>query len=174
MSARRRICSVWLMPSQDCAADLRELIGSLAARFGAPDFAPHLTLIGNVPESADKVAASLARFKPSLSVVVPAEGAGHSAKRFESLYVRLRPAPNLLHLRKEVALALGVDLPSKFRPHVSLLYPVNELDERNRQELCLDLVASSPTRLAFDRLSVVEPMGPNGWEDVTMWRAVSP
>ena len=165
-------CSVWLMPRHDGAAHLRHLIESLSARFGAPAFAPHLTLIGDVLQPAELVAASLARFQSSLRVVVPAEGAGHSAKRFESLFVRLQPVPKLLQLRKEVASALGVEVPTGFRPHVSLMYPVNEVQERDRRALCSEVVASIPTHLEFDRLSVVEPMGPNGWEDVTMWRVV--
>ena len=165
-------CSVWLLPTPDSSTYLQERIRALSVRFSAPMFAPHLTLIGNVPLSGDAVAASLAQFPPCRRLALPVEAAGHSARRFESLFIRLRPVPDLLRLRTEVASAVGVDLPTEYRPHVSVLYPETGLDERTRRALCSELIGSVPTLLEFGRLCAVEPVGPNRWEDVSLWRVL--
>ena len=42
--------SVWLRPSGDLDTRLAALIHEVSEAFGAPPFAPHVTLLGNAPK----------------------------------------------------------------------------------------------------------------------------
>jgi len=48
--------SIWLMPNSDDEAFLSSLIRDLAECFGAPVFAPHLTLRGGTVTAPDRLA----------------------------------------------------------------------------------------------------------------------
>jgi hypothetical protein len=44
--------SVWMRPSGDLDTRLGSVIREVSEAFGAPPFAPHVTLLGNAPKGA--------------------------------------------------------------------------------------------------------------------------
>ncbi|MCG2630964.1 hypothetical protein L6654_30480 [Bradyrhizobium sp. WYCCWR 13023] len=113
------IRSLWLMPCPEDEAFLASLIGELAARFGTPNFAPHLTLRGDTnatfePLHEDARAAAAA----SQPFAEPIAGIETTQAFFRAFYVRFAVSAPLSRLKQR----LDPQEAERFMPHVSLLY----------------------------------------------------
>jgi len=145
---------------------LTAMVRELADRFGAPFFAPHLTLRGDteqpLAELERAIEAAARRVEPFSEPVACVEG---SEAFFRSFYARFAICPALAALKR----ALDPEGRDSFMPHVSLLYGpveaaaktqvIGEIDKR---------LAGRPIR--FDRIGVV-----TSGQDVPIadWRVVS-
>jgi len=160
------IHSIWLMPAPANEAMLTAVVRELADRFGAPFFAPHLTLRGDteqpLAELERAIEAAARQVEPFSEPVACVEG---SEAFFRSFYARFAICPALAALKR----ALDPEGLDSFMPHVSLLYgpveaaakaeAIGEIDKR---------LAERPIR--FDRIGVV-----TSGQDVPIanWRVVA-
>lgn len=158
--------SLWLLPAPADEAMLAGVIGVLSGRFGAPPFAPHLTLLGDKVATAaalERAAAAAAAEVEAFSQAVAAvEG---SDAFFRSFYARFAVSPALSALKQ----ALDPEGRDSFMPHVSLLYGPVEAAAKAAA------IAEFETRLAgrairFDRIGVV-----TSGQDVPIaeWRVIA-
>lgn len=129
--------SVWVAPpaAAPLARRLRAEIDAAAARVpGAPPFAPHLTLVGGLPEmdeaaarrAAARLAASLAPFEVQLDHVA----AGRAF--YQCVYILAKRSPAVVAAGAAARTAYGLDPAEHFMPHVSCLYSDVDLAERER------------------------------------------
>lgn len=121
------IHSIWLMPRGDDAALFEDLVARLAARFGTEPFIPHLTLVEDMPRSAEDLAVILedgfageAGFGAAITEIVT------GPSFFRSLHAAFRPAGRLLDLKRIAIERFGTGDVGSFMPHVSLAYGVPE------------------------------------------------
>lgn len=119
--------SIWLMPCAEDLALFDDVVGRLAARFGTESFIPHLTLVEDMPRSAEDLAGVLdGAFAGEPRLEAAIEGIGGGPSFFRSLYAAFRPAGRLLALKRTAVERFGTGDVASFMPHVSLAYGVPE------------------------------------------------
>ena len=125
------IIAYWLLPAEAARHFFSETIAELASRFGAPEFAPHLTLL-TAPESSrapDDVVAEVGAVAIELQ---PVEVSA-SEQFTKTLFVRFEKTAALEQLHARVAKLSGTPDHHLDDPHLSLLY--HYLPEMTRTEL---------------------------------------
>ncbi len=159
----------WLVPAAGPVRDrLAGVIAGLAAEHGAPVFAPHVTINGNVdaePDAAARVLEQLVAGVPPFEVTL--SGPGYEPEYFRSLYLRAEPSVRLTALHQAGQRAWGIEGPP-YRPHLSLLY-ARQLPEERRPAIADGLGLALPVTIRVDAAEV--------WGDfrdeVTRWRRVA-
>ena len=145
------IRSLWLMPCREDEAFLASLVSELAARFGTPIFAPHLTLRGDTNATferlLDDIRAAAAASQPFTE---PIAGIETTQAFFRAFYVRFAVSAPLLGLKRR----LDPQETERFMPHVSLLY--GNLPEMVKAPATTEFEQRLAGRsIAFDRICVV-------------------
>ena len=160
----------WLVPAEGPVRDrLAGVIARLAAEYGAPVFAPHVTINRNVDAEPDAAARVLERVMAGVSpfeVTLP--GFGYEPEFFRSLYLRAEPHPRSSPRCTRRASGLGV-LPGRpYRPHLSLLYS-RDLPEERKPAIAEGVGLALPVTIRVDGAEI--------WGDfrdeVTRWRRVA-
>lgn len=144
----------WLVPAPGPERDrLARVIAALAAGYGGPVFAPHLTLARTVEAGPDAVAAVLAEVTAGVPPFeVTLTGIGHEPVFFRALYLRAEPSARLTALREAARRALGLEPAPE--PHLSLLYA--DLDEDRKPAIAAGLGLVLPMTI---RLGAAEVWG---------------
>lgn len=146
--------SFWLVPQEPDFTYLQTLITTLANRFGTVSFCPHVTLYSGPlpsPLAATQVCDALRATPLELAVV----SLGHTSHFTKTLYVQLRPSPELSHLVSSLVAAIpNAEQPPQpnLDPHVSLLY--HTLESSTQQRVTDHITLPRPT-LRFDQVQVI-------------------
>jgi 2'-5' RNA ligase len=147
--------SLWLTPQGEMRRRLCALIRALARRYGAPVFAPHVTLLAGLAGGAAEVlsrARSAVTARPfEVRLLGPEAGDSY----FRCLYLRVQPSPELLALHERLREAFGRSPEPPFFPHLSLLYAPPPAPP-----LAGELRGSLPAGFAARRLDVYSTDGP--------------
>ena len=115
--------SLWFTPTGDVCDRLSGILHRLSARYGAPEFPPHVTLLGGcvgprrrlIRESAS-VSAALRPFTLRLQNI------DFLDEYFRCLFVHVALAAPLRNAYQAACQALGHRREPAFMPHLSLLY----------------------------------------------------
>ena len=144
--------STWLMPVEEDARLLAEVVEALSLRFGTPGFEPHLTLLQDRQVAADRLADFWRGLAPGRAIAAAITDVEAGPDRFRSLYARIADEGSLGELHMAGSARFGAEEP--FMPHVSLAYGVAE--GASKQEARALLAANLRGRpIRFDRICVV-------------------
>lgn len=115
--------SLWFMPAGEVYARLTNLIRHLSSRYGAPEFLPHVTLLGSLAGrrhemtcQCQEVAASIRRFTIRLGELDFLE------EYYRCLFVRTALSAPLRRAHQAACRAFNCGRRAAFMPHLSLLY----------------------------------------------------
>ena len=160
-------CMSWLVPAPGPERDrLAAVITDLAAGYGGPVFAPHVTLAGVTPAVPDVVAGVLAEVTAGVApFAVTLTGTGWEPVFFRSLYLRAEPSARLAALRAAAERALGLEPAPE--PHLSLLYA--DLDEERKPAIAAGLELALPMTITVDAAEVWGDFR----EDAGRWRRLA-
>jgi hypothetical protein len=145
--------SLWLMPVEDDADLLEQIVAELAPVFGMPAFPPHVTVQGDLPLRLAAVT--------SIAVAVagmarrqrwPVRGVETSEHPFRTFYVALDDADALAPMQECAAAAAGSRHGLSPFPHLSLAY--GTLDAGRKAALVASVGARLPKALRFERIVV--------------------
>ena len=160
----------WLVPAPGPERDrLARAVASLAAGYGGPVFAPHVTLAGVIPAVPDAVAGTLAEVTAGVAPFeVTLTAAGWEPVFFRSLYLRAEPSARLVALREAARQALRLEPAPD--PHLSLLYA--DLDEERKPAIAAGL---GPLGVALPMTILIDAAEVWGdfREDVGRWRRLA-
>ena len=121
--------SLWLMPRGDVYEQLARVLHNLAAQCGAPEFPPHLTLLGSIVGARREVIRKSAEIAALLHPFSIRLGAiDYLDPYFRCLFVRATPTAPLLKAHHTARTLLGRHREPCFMPHLSLLYGNFSLD----------------------------------------------
>ena len=163
--------SYWLLPAEPAASALQAQITSLAERYDAVIFEPHVTLYTG-PADDREVAETLDFLRlsfrpPTLVPFVVAQ----SSRLTKTLYIRLELTAELTSLAD--AIKGRAARPSQSRlddPHVSLLY--QRIAEPERARLAAQIAVPAP--FAGDGVAVIETEIPiDNLDQIRRWRFVN-
>ena len=159
------VIAYWLVPAAPFREFFAEIIASLAARYDAPIFNPHLTVAVG-PDSALASERALAGLTTA-ALELQASGIDFSEKFTRSLFVRFQPSPALRQLRA----SLGGKEDGGFDPHVSLLY--QRLPEEEQARLASELQLPFAA-VRFDAVAAIRCRIPvETAADVAVWKNVA-
>lgn len=160
----------WLTPAAHPHRLLESLVQSLAARYDAPVFQPHLTIAGGQIEIS-RASETLRDIVAPESCELEVDEVDFSETYTKTLFVRFRLSPELRDLRAAIGEALQLPGDAEFDPHVSLLY--KNLPPREKEDLAQGMELPFQ-RVRFDGMKVVShPPRITRPEDVEAWETVA-
>jgi len=169
MKDESRKLAFWLLPASPAAEFFTSLVNNLAARYDAPPFRPHLTLLGTSFDDAFDFTA-LEKLEAPGTVELEVDSIQQTEKYTKTLFVRFKQNAKLSAFRHTVATLLGEDDSGEYDPHLSLMY--KHMPAEQKQELTR-MVELPFERVAFDRLQAAEvPATIQSPEAVHAWRTV--
>ena len=122
-SAAREKYSLWLMPRAHLCERLTQTLHRLSVRYNAPEFPPHVTLLGNCIGSRSELIRQSARLAGSIRpFVIRLEAIDFLDEFFRCLFVRAALTKSLRQVHRVACQAFGRRREPPFMPHLSLLY----------------------------------------------------
>ena len=113
--------SLWVTAQGNTQKRLEAVVKDLSKKFKGPNFEPHMTLLGPIPEGKEEVirkaqifARKIAPFKLTLGNV------DYSSTYFQCVFIRVKTSIPLLEARMAAQKAFNIG--SLFMPHISLYY----------------------------------------------------
>lgn len=115
--------SLWLTPTGDVYEQLERILHKLSAKYGAPEFPPHVTLLGGMVgprrELLCKSASVAALIRP---FTIRLGKIDYLDEYFRCLFVRAATTAPLLKAHQAARDGFGRRREPSFMPHLSLLY----------------------------------------------------
>lgn len=154
---------MWLTPEGGEALPLKRLIADLSRSLHSSLFIPHVTLLGDVSRSEERITYYCRRLAAGMpSFRVRFAGVGWSDSYFRCLYLNVDPSPSLLKARGTAIDKCGVVNDRSFLPHLSLAY--GELDEARKRVIAREVVRPYPPGFNATHLDLVRTQGrPEDW-----------
>jgi len=158
--------ALWLKPDDAAEQQLQAVINTLAVKYRAPQFTPHMTLLGRLfGEEADldakteSLAARLNEFSVKLT------GFAGAPYYFRCFFAPIASSPELRHAVDEAASHFSASAGSDFAPHISLLYGTLH---RNEKKQIPGLIGDAvPRSLKFSELQLIRmSLSVSAWEVV--------
>jgi 2'-5' RNA ligase len=171
MSSLTPISYCWLIPEALAVKRFGQVIRSISARFNAPAFPPHLTLIGNLRNNTTALCADARKLSDAL---VPFDihptGIQHSEQYFRCAFLSVALDGPLARARDLAGKLFGVvSSDEAYLPHVSLLY--GEFGLQTRQTLCAEIAPEILAPFRVDRIQlVVGAKLPKDWRILATFR----
>lgn len=167
------VYSLWLVPDRGSEAYRRfdEVICELAAAWDdAPEFEPHVTILGGISEDQDTVletTETLIQDQQPLELTFTAVQC--STTRYQCIFALIKPTLELLSLHQTAVQQFDI-LPEMYVPHLSLVY--GDMSIENRIAIANSVnVDSLPTIARGGTVAVVETTGSvPEWDTVATYR----
>lgn len=157
--------SIWAMLGETDAGRCQGLIDTFAQQTQSHPFVPHITLVTNTTDPTWTASALSKRGMSIPQFVVVVVDASISDRRFRSVALELCVPPTFTQLRN-VVLSSGGETSGEYKPHLSLLYGVNNEKIQKRCQT-LGLAKLGKRRSLFvASVALVETAG----DDFTSWR----
>ncbi len=154
MSAPKEHLAIWLLPQDQEAENLRQIIRWIAEECSTPIFEPHVTLISGLRAKPDDVAGRLQTLAERRHSFLLSTGRPELYDEFfRSIVVPVFPSERLAGLRRDACRLLGVRVPLEFRPHFSLAYGAIPVEVKRR--VVEQTGASVPSVVRISTLAVV-------------------
>lgn len=166
--------ALWLMPREEEAEQLRQLIATLSWRYQGPHFEPHITLLGGFEGARDKIITQSAEVASDMNpLTLKLEGCSYSDHYYQSLFIQVEDHETLWGVRKRAKDLLGGPMPKPFVPHISLMY--GDYPYWVKTGLVKELAGSYPRNVRIDRLALYDiNNAPQHWQCVSSFPLESP
>lgn len=141
--------SLWLIPSGVAYNRLEKVISSLSQQYSTPYFIPHLTIIGDLTESEDKLiekakelAACIPVFEVNLNII------NFSANYFKAMFIRANRTTQLIQFNAKARKIFGSTRTTDYNPHISLMY--GESNAIIKRKVTIEIGNSFPLKFKID------------------------
>jgi len=162
--------SVWLVPDRDSKTHhrLQEVITDCAeAHEDAPEFDPHITLVGGINGEEASLADTTRRLASRCGPLSVSFARVHcSTTRYQCVFLLVEPTMELLSLHQTASQAFGM-AEGMYVPHLSLVY--SDMSVQDRFETVAAIQAESLPETV--KLSTIELVNTSG--EVSEWESVA-
>ena len=144
--------TLWLMPGGEEYKRFSNLIKKLAQEYDAPPFQPHVTLLGEFPQSEEealRLTQTLVSGQKPFPITL--RQIDYQEYHFRALFVKADKTDPLVNLHERAKKLFGMEHIPPYMPHLSLLYgnfPV-ELKEKIIQEISRNQEATFEARSVY-------------------------
>ena len=168
----KRLLAYWLIPAQPHKQWFAELIRSLAARFDAPIFEPHVTIYAARTEAAGRPAAALEEATRGIRGVTLHVRELRISRAFtKSLFVEFARSEALASVSNALKNSTPAASDYELKPHLSLIY--KSLDPTEKQSLA-DSIAIPFSGIFFDEIkAIIGHASTVNREDIESWRVIA-
>jgi 2'-5' RNA ligase len=158
--------SLWLMPRGELWERLAQILHRLSVRYDAPEFPPHVTLLGNCVGSRRELIRQSARLAGSIRpFVIRLEAIDFLDEYFRCLFVRAALTNSLRQAHRAACVAFGRRREPPFMPHLSRLY--GDFSRTLKQNLIADLGPRMEAQFKLRALHLYRTHGePRRWRQV--------
>jgi 2'-5' RNA ligase len=126
--------SLWLMPEGELQDSLVSLIRDVAQRYNAPTFPAHITLLGNVKGSEQKIHAKTQELTQSHTAFpITLTELDTTPEFYRALFIRAKQSVKLAHLYTQARRIFQFEPQREYKPHLSLLYA--DLSREQKQQI---------------------------------------
>jgi 2'-5' RNA ligase len=124
--------SLWLIPPSKIKKQLEVVVQQLSQTHNAPNFEPHLTLLGDFEGNQNEVIKKTELLAKSLEpLTLTLEQVSFSTTYYQSVFIRVKATAELMEANLKAKDIFG--LPNTlFMPHISLLY--GDFDMKTKEE----------------------------------------
>lgn len=156
-------CSLWLLLPSPIRLQLGKVIEDLSASYDSPKFDPHITLVGSLIESKEKIiGAASALFADLPPLPIQLAGFGYAEPWSRCLYIEVVKTPDLMQAYERTSRYLPYGRNAPYHPHISLLYGTYSLEVKTR--ILATLAQWAGTTFTVDTAAVVSTDGaPQSW-----------
>lgn len=159
--------ALWLQFTGDPASNIQQRIRQLAEQYDAPDFEPHITLLGGLTdtnqaeliEHTNTLAESLYPLKLKMTT------ADYLDTFFQCLFIHVEQSMALMHAREHAERIFEKEPEEDYMPHISLLY--SSIDRKEKERILTSLGREYQLSFRANRLSLVNTSG-----EVENWKIV--
>ena len=158
--------SIWLTPDRECGERLNQLIGTLAAYFSSPLFPPHLTLLGQLKDTPERILPVFKKLGQTCHpLMIRPESIGLESFYYRALFYKIEPSKQLLEMNHLARVQFERETDPVFFPHVSLLY--SQEAEPTKRETLEELKINLIDSIKITGIELVKTSGEvENWERV--------
>ncbi len=150
MSKTKRY-SLWLMPSGEVYDRLKHLTSRLSSQYSAPDFEPHVTLIGKVLGSEEEIISKTALLASAVQPYrIELGRVEYLDEYFRCLFIRVRDTDEVMKADLEARKIFGRQNDPKYMPHLSLMY--GNCPPETKKQIIVEI--GEEFKLGFDAKSI--------------------
>jgi 2'-5' RNA ligase len=171
MGRGKTVVTYWLCPAEPTRTYFATIINDLAAKFGAPAFAPHVTLYVTDAANENPNAVFEHVLKDRGRYRLAVRSVDHSNKFTQTVFVQFALETELARLSSDLRRASAGQDDYELNPHLSLIYKKMPTETKLQiaNSLCLPF-----TEVEFDLVkAVISPAKIETNDDVNSWRVVA-
>jgi 2'-5' RNA ligase len=171
MGKPKELVTYWLLPAPPARTFLRATIASLASRFGAACFQPHVTIYVT-ENSCDEPGTQLRRILVGCAPFrLKVRSIEHSDEFTKTVFVQLEPDTRLSQLSERFQRTSAIQKDYQLDPHLSLIYKT--MDRETKEKIVRSLSLPFKEILFDSAMAVISPAQIKSSEDVEAWRVVA-
>lgn len=115
--------SLWLMPSGRAYRQLKSIISHLSQGYSAPNFDPHVTLIGSLVGPKDEILAETAALAGQIQPLeIELTKVDYLDEYFRCLFIHVKETEPVTEANAKARKIFNRQKDPKYMPHLSLLY----------------------------------------------------
>lgn len=161
--------SIWFVPNKnsDLYERLDSIVRDLAAKYNAPYFVPHISIITNIEDTKEGIISKTEQLAQSLnSFEFTLDEIDYTDYYFQTLVVRVKFSPVLSEANKLARKIFNKHSDTLFVPHISLIYKdgMDESDKKKIQTELNDLVGTIWQQASVSVYTSTEDI--SHWEEI--------
>jgi len=130
--------SIWLIPTGEVYQKLAEIISKLSEEYSAPNFEPHVTLIGDLIDPEEEIISKTSKLADLIKPFkIKLEKADYFDEYFRCLFIRAEKTKEVVEANNITREIFGRASDQEYLPHLSLMY--GNLDSKTKEKILTNL-----------------------------------
>jgi 2'-5' RNA ligase len=150
--------SIWLIPTGEIYQKLSKIISQLSRKHSAPNFEPHVTLIGDLLGSEKEIIDKTSELAKSLEPFeIKLNKAGYLDNYWRCLFIQAEKTKELIQANKITKKIFNRTSDPEYFPHLSLMY--GDFSSKTKEEILADLGKEFDTSFEIKSLHLISTTG---------------
>ena len=164
----RKEFSLWLMPTGKAYDKLKGLISKLSKKHSAPNFEPHVTLLGDIVEPEESALAKTGQLASCTNPFkIKLTGVKYLDEYFRCLFIRAEESDEIMQANRKAQEIFNKKQGQKFMPHLSLMY--GNFPAETKEEIIAEIGKEFDTSFEAKSIHLIlasKKIGPKDWKKI--------